>query len=421
MDVKPGYKLTEAGIIPNDWVADQLSDVANLEVGHAFSSRVFTEVQGIPLLRGENVGYGQANWKAMRRLPNKIALTFKSFWLEPGDIVIGMDRTFTQSGAKITLLKFDDCPCVLVQRVGRFVVKKCDSNYLWFVLSSSLYHEQLKKEQKGMDIPHLSREEILSPKIPMPPTKAEQEAIAGALSDTDALIEALEQLIAKKRHIKQGTMSQLLTGKKRLPGFKTKPGTKQTEIGEIPADWSIEQLGPMVNIISGLAPSQCHFYPEGVPYFKVEQLNNCDKYLKNSSLHVAVVNPIPVGSIIFPKRGASIYLNKIRITQVKSFIDTNLMALTAKENLCSEYLLYILAYFELWRIADTTSIPQINNKHILPLKIPLPPAKAEQEAIATVLSDMDTEIQALEAKLQKTRQLKQGMMAELLTGRIRLI
>ena len=102
-------------------------------------------------------------------------------------------------------------------------------------------------------------------------------------------------------------------------------------------------------------------------------------------------------------------------------MDTNLMALTPKESVHHEFLYYALTFIELWRIADTTSIPQINNKHIIPLVVALPPTKTEQEAIATILSDMDAEIAALETKLTKTRHLKQGMMQELLTGRIRLI
>ena len=87
--------------------------------------------------------------------------------------------------------------------------------------------------------------------VPLPPTKAEQEAIAKALSDAGALIESLEQLIAKKRQIKQGAMHELLTGKKRLPGFETKPGYKQTEVGMIPEDWDAKSLGSIAIIATG--------------------------------------------------------------------------------------------------------------------------------------------------------------------------
>jgi type I restriction enzyme S subunit len=130
---------------------------------------------------------------------------------------------------------------------------------------------------------------------------------------------------------------------------------------------------------------------------------------------------VPAESVIFPKRGASILLNKIRILKQDSFMDTNLMTLTCHNGLDSNYLFYYLSYKGLDNIADTTSIPQINNKHIYPFLIPLPPTPAEQEKIASVLSDMDCEIESLEVKLSKVKNIKQGMMQKLLTGQIRLV
>ena len=112
--------------------------------------------------------------------------------------------------------------------------------------------------------------------------------------------------------------------------------------------------------------------------------------------------------------------NKIRVLKKASFMDTNLMALTCSAELSELYLYNQLTYKGLDSVADTTSIPQINNKHIIPFLIPYP-SRAEQTAIATILSDMDTEIQALEQRLNKTHQIKQGMMHELLTGRTRAI
>ncbi|OAD19862.1 restriction modification system DNA specificity domain protein [Candidatus Thiomargarita nelsonii] len=101
-------------------------------------------------------------------------------------------------------------------------------------------------------------------------------------------------------------------------------------------------------------------------------------------------------------------------------MDTNLMTLTTDEELDNEFIFYVLIYIGLWRVADTTSIPQINNKHIKPLNIPFP-IFAEQQAIAKILSDMDTEIETLEKKRDKYKAIKQGMMQELLTGKTRLV
>ncbi len=197
-------------------------------------------------------------------------------------------------------------------------------------------------------------------------------------------------------------------------------GYKQTEVGVIPSDWGVKKLGDYVKITSGESPSNFRFKSNGVPYFKVEQLNNSSKYQKETPYYIETNNIVLKGSIIFPKRGASIFLNKIRILEEDSFMDTNLMTLSLSEELSNEYLFYILTHYELWRIADTTSIPQINNKHITPFLIPLPPTKAEQCAIATALSDADALISSLEQLIAKKRNIKQGTMQLLLTGKKRL-
>ena len=252
------------------------------------------------------------------------------------------------------------------------------------------------------------------------PSLPEQQAIAEALSDTDNLIAGLEKLIAKKQAIKTATMQQLLTGKTRLLGFGEGKGYKQTELGIVPEDWETNQLGSYVDINSGESPSRFSFSSEGIPYFKVEQLNNDNKYLTTTPYFFRSGKAIPANSIIFPKRGVSILLNKIRILANDSFMDTNLMTLTTANELSAEYLYYYLNFKGLSDVADTTSIPQINNKHIIPFKIPIP-TFTEQVVIAAILSDLDSELEALITRLNKTKAIKQGMMQELLTGRTRLI
>ena len=197
-------------------------------------------------------------------------------------------------------------------------------------------------------------------------------------------------------------------------------GYKRTEVGVIPKDWRVDALGPHVDITSGESPSQFCFSTVGIPYFKVEQINNNKKYLSDTPYFVTESLKVPRGSLIFPKRGASILLNKVRILAQDSFMDTNLMTLTPRVSVHPEFLYYALTHIELWRIADITSIPQINNKHIVPLLIPFPPTLAEQEAIAEALSDADALIESLEQLLTKKQQIKAGAMQELLTGKKRL-
>lgn len=200
-----------------------------------------------------------------------------------------------------------------------------------------------------------------------------------------------------------------------------KAGFKPTEAGLIPDDWEVAPLGEFVRITSGASPSLFRFSGDGIPYFKVEQLSNAEKYLDATHTPYAFDSgvSVPGTSVLFAKRGAAIALNKVRILNRPSFMDTNLMALTPKDGLESEYLYYALGHIGLWRFADTTSVPQINNKHVKPLAFPLP-SPPEQRAIASALSDVDTLLDGLTRLIAKKRDLKQAAMQQLLTGKTRL-
>ncbi len=196
-------------------------------------------------------------------------------------------------------------------------------------------------------------------------------------------------------------------------------GYKQTEVGVIPEDWETKPLGALVEIYSGDSPSKFQFSTKGIPYFKVEQLNNGSVYADTTPYFIQSSKKILAGSVIFPKRGVSILSNKIRVLKYDAFMDTNLMALTCLHGLNELYLYNQLTYRGLNSVADTTSIPQINNKHIIPYIIPLP-SKLEQAAIANALSDVDLLISGLEKLIAKKQSIKTGTMQQLLTGRTRL-
>jgi len=203
---------------------------------------------------------------------------------------------------------------------------------------------------------------------------------------------------------------------------KIKPGYKQTEVGVIPVDWEPFPIGDHVEIRSGESPSRYTFGSGTVPYFKVEQVGQGEGSIgpDGTPYFVDCTRPIQAGSIIFPKRGASILLNRVRVLETSSFMDTNLMTLTTDESLDSSFLQLALLYFGLFRVADTTSIPQINNKHIRPLLLPAPSTLSEQCAIAEALGDADALVESLEQLVAKKRRIKQGTMQELLTGKNRL-
>ena len=188
----------------------------------------------------------------------------------------------------------------------------------------------------------------------------------------------------------------------------------------VPNEWNITTLGEHVSISSGYSPSKYNLDVKGpYPFVKVEDMNNCVKYQQFSRNYTELNgSPISKGAVIFPKRGAAIMNNKVRITATQMYLDTNMMSLMPQESLSSEFLYYTLVKEELHRIADTSTIPQINNKHILPYRFKLPPLP-EQRKIAKILSTWDKAISATERLIDNSKQQKKALMQQLLTGKKR--
>jgi type I restriction enzyme, S subunit len=256
--------------------------------------------------------------------------------------------------------------------------------------------------------------------IPLPPTKAEQEAIAEALSDADAYIESLEQLIAKKRLIKQGVMQELLTGNLRLPGFS--------------GEWDEKRLGDIFEITSSKRVFQSEWKTEGIPFYRARELAvlGQNNYVNNElfiskSLYKTFksLHSVPkVGDMLVTGVGT---LGKVYVVPDEKafyFKDGNIIWFKIGESLNAEYLkqLYNTRIIKK-QIKDDSSGTTVGTYTISgaqKTKIPFPSIH-EQNAIADILRDHDLEISAIESKLEKARQIKQGMMQELLTGRIRLV
>lgn len=199
-------------------------------------------------------------------------------------------------------------------------------------------------------------------------------------------------------------------------------GYKETSLGVIPKEWEMKRLGDLVSIMSGESPSLYTLHNQGkYPYVKVEDMNLCEKYQTHSrSYSNEEKNIVKKGSIIFPKRGAAILNNKVRIANVDIQMDSNMMAIfPIKDNLLEEYLYYSIVFEQLFKIADTSTIPQINNKHIIPCKILLPPLY-EQQKIAEILNVWDKAIKKQTQLIEKLELRKKGLMQQLLTGKKRL-
>ena len=252
----------------------------------------------------------------------------------------------------------------------------------------------LEKFATGSGVPTLNRNDVHSFEV-LVPSCSEQKSIAEALSDTDSLIQSIEKLIDKKKKIKQGTMQQLLTGKKRLPGFS--------------GEWVVRRLGDIVSINKGQLITEKNAQDGTIPVIaggkKPSYYHSfSNRQGKTITISASGANAGYVGFYTEP------------------IFASDCSTIGENDRYSIEFIYYqLLMLQETIYYAQTGGAqPHIHPKDLKPLLVNYTNLK-EQEAIAQVLSDMDAEIEALEEKLKKVKTIKQGMMQELLTGRIRLI
>lgn len=238
-----------------------------------------------------------------------------------------------------------------------------------------------------------------------PDNKNEQQKIASFLSSVDKKIAQLQQKKALLEDYKKGVMRRIFSQELRF--------TK--EDGSAYPDWEEKRLNKFIQIKSGISPSNFELEEQGAtPFIKVEELNNCVKYQIDSRFYSnkteGVIEP---NAIIFPKRGAAIWNNKVRIANVPIFMDSNMMALVPdNSHLKHEFLYYLIVYIQLFKIADTSSIPQINNKHIEYIKF-MKPQLEEQTQIAQFLSAIDTKIAIVQTQIENTQTFKKGLLQQM--------
>jgi type I restriction enzyme S subunit len=414
------------GTIPADWKCLPIGDSIDLLTGFPFPSSGYSN-SGIRLLRGSNVKRGVTDWSEsdVAYWP-AVTVGIRKYLLKGGDIVIAMDGSLV--GRSFAMLSDRDVPSLLLQRVARIRSESVDMKYLGAWICSSRFTEHCDAVKTVTAIPHISPADIRSFKVAFPPTNAEQRAVAEVLSDADALIESLEQLIAKKHLVKQGAMQELLTGKRRLLGFAA-TGYTSTDLGPVPIDWHVKRLDEVAEIdpdnLGSRTPADFAFNYislEDVDRGRLHTYSNtvfasapsrARRRLQAGDILVSTVRPNLQSHLLFNfdqgiwvcSTGFSVIRCK-KTVAVPGFVYEHLFAPTITKQIES--------------LLSGSNYPAINGRDVKGLRVPFPSTESEQIAIAAVLSDMDAETAALNAKLAKARLLRQGMAQTLLTGRIRL-
>lgn len=409
--VPVGYKQTEVGVIPEDWDAVLLGEIGEALIGLTYKPSDVKEY-GTLVLRSSNIQNSTLvfndNVFVDADIPDRIKVRL-------GDLLICVRNGSRDLIGKSAFLDgraegmtFGAFMAVYRSQIGRLAS---------FLFQSEILKRQIN-EHLGATINQITNKSLNLFRIPLPPTEEEQDAIATALSDVDALLEELDRLIAKKRDIKQAVMQQLLTGETRLPGFE--------------GEWITVRASDIGRFRGGNGfPTRFQGCGSGAyPFLKVSDMNNAgnDTFIETANHYIdeSVRKQIgaaifPSGTIIFAKVGAAIFLERKKILTIPSCIDNNMTGYVLdSETVDVRFIHYAMLRKNLGDLVSTTALPSLSGSVLSSIEFSIPSLE-EQVAIATVLSDIDTEIQTLEQRRSKTAELKQGMMQELLTGRTRLV
>ena len=419
-------KQTEVGLIPDDWEVIKFGDKVDIFRGGSprpIERYITTNANGINWIK---IGDVRPNDKYIRQTEEKIILEGKSRSREvkKGDFILSNSMSF----GRPYILNIDGCIHDGWLTIQNYT--ECfDKEFLYYLLGSDEVFTQYVQMAAGSSVQNLNKEKVADLQLKVPPLP-EQQRIAKALSDVDALISTTEKLLQKKKNIKQGAMQNLLTGKKRLPGFGEKQadlfvpnGThtkevkdvspeqirlsakmKQTELGEIPEDWEVKSLGEMLKI--GHGKDYKNLKSGNVPVY------GTGGYMTSVNDFLYEGETVCIG-----RKGT---IDKPQYHSGKIWTVDTLFYTYDFKSLNPKYLFYKFCLIDWLSMNEASGVPSLTAKNIEDIQITIP-TEEEQTAIANVLSSMDKEIETLNTKLEKYRNLKTAMMQQLLTGKIRLV
>ena len=387
MATQTGYKASELGMIPQDWEIRRIGDFAPLQRGFDLPN---SEIQSgdYPVVYSNGIG----NYHNCYTVKSPCIATGRSGTLGKVHYV---EQDCWVHNTSLWVTKFDNC----------------EPKFIYFLFQKIGF----ERFASGSGVPTLNRNDAHEFKIALPKSITEQTAIATVLSDTDALISSLQTLIAKTKAIKLSAMQNLLSGKIRLPEFTQRPDgssktTRQTELGCIPEDWEVVELGSVAFIKTGSKNNQDKKENGQYPFFvrsaTVEQI---DTYSYDCEA-ILIPGEGNIGSIFHYINGK--FDAHQRVYVIRDFYNVigKFVFFALKQNFGKHAMENTVK-----ATVDSLRLPTFQN-----FKFAIPKSTTEQTAIAQLLSDMDAEIEALECRLKKTQALKQGMMQALLTGKIRL-
>jgi type I restriction enzyme S subunit len=400
-------------MIPQDWEVKPLSALGTFMKGKGITRDDMVD-EGVACVRyGElYTDYNDYIVTPTSRVPHSVAKT--SLTIKYGDLLFaGSGETAEEIGKCAAFLSEEDA-CAGGDLV---ILRPVDQNslYLGHLLNHHVVARQKARLGQGDAVVHISARNLGMVKVALPPDVSEQRAIAEALSDVDGLLRALEKLINKKRAIKQAAMQQLLTSKTRLPGFSGK--------------WETKRIDELAEIKSGATPSTqvATFWngsilwctPTDITGTPGKYLSVTDRNVTEAGLAACAANLLPPGSLLLCSRAT---IGEVRIATTHICTNQGFKSLVCRPDVSNEFMYYMVLTLKAQMVEKSigSTFLEIGKRDLASIQVSIP-RKDEQMAIATALSDMDAEIQALERRRKKVGYIKIGMMQQLLNGRIRLV
>lgn len=413
-EIKQGYKMTEVGVVPEDWSVQPLKNA--LLRGRLGGNYPNTEQDtSCPLMKMGNLARGSFVFDKVEYVCDGQQLA-PEHRLKYGDVLLNTRNTLDLVG-KVAIWRGELPLAYYNSNLMRLEFSPeilCSSEYANYALNHDSAIGRLRAVATGTtSVAAIYTRDLLELFFPIPP-KDEQLRIGEALSDVDALITGLEQLIAKKRNIKQAAMHQLLTGQKRLPGFS--------------GEWEVRRLGGIADLKQGY-PFKSEWYTE-LGDFKIATIANVqDGWMKADEFNKISITPddlqshhrLKVGDIIVSMTG-----NVGRVCRVSEggWLLNQRVGKIVPLGVCPEFLSFSLSLpsfsNSMMSMAKGGAQGNLSSSDIKSYEFCMPTSLDEQVAIANFISNMSADLEALKTRRDKTIQLKQGMMQDLLTGRIRL-
>ena len=422
MELKPGYKLTEVGVIPEDWDVKPLTAIAErIMVGIASAATHAYRERGVAMFRNQNIKVGYLDDSDLLFVAPEYEVAFRNKRLRGGDLLTA--RTGYPGITAVVPPQYDSAQSftTLITRPNQ---QEAESEYLCHFINSEIGQKFFTQSQIGGAQKNVNAGTLRGMPIPLP-KRPEQRSISTTLSDMDELLGALDRLIAKKCDLKQAAMQQLLTGKTRLPGFSD--------------GWEVRSLYEIVEHQKALFDDGDwveaeHITVKGIRLVQTGNVGvgqfiekDVKKYIYEESFNRLKCKLLQVGDILICRladpAGRACVLPEIGEERVITSVDVTIFrprSEVSNRNFLVQYLSTREWFKKVLDHVGGTTHKRISRGSLGKLEVPFPNLE-EQTAIATVLSDMDAEIAILEQRRDKIRALKQAMMQALLTGRIRLV